>query len=96
MTTELKPEIEAIIQKQLQSGMYSKPEEVIERALEFLAAEEDWLVACLPFLDLGPISQLHRRLRSGNKTLDNCSRPARSEEGCSRTEDALSSVYACQ
>ena len=42
---ELKPEIEAIIQKQLQSGAYSKPEEVIERALEFLVAEEDWLAA---------------------------------------------------
>jgi len=45
MTVDLKPEIEAIIQKQLRSGAYSKPEEVIERALEFLVAEEDWLAA---------------------------------------------------
>ena len=43
MTVELKPEIEALIQKQLQSGEFSSAEEVIERALEFLSAEEDWL-----------------------------------------------------
>jgi antitoxin ParD1/3/4 len=44
MTLELKPEIEALIQKQIQSGAFSSAEEVVERALEFLSAEEDWLV----------------------------------------------------
>jgi len=43
MTLELKPEIEALIQKRLQSGAFSSAEEVIERALEFLSAEEDWM-----------------------------------------------------
>jgi putative addiction module CopG family antidote len=43
MTVELKPEIEALIQKRLQSGAFSSAEEVIERAIEFLSAEEDWL-----------------------------------------------------
>ncbi len=43
MTVELKPEIEALIQKQLQTGAFSSAEEVIERALEFLSADEDWL-----------------------------------------------------
>jgi putative addiction module CopG family antidote len=43
MTVELRPEIEALIQKRLQSGAFSSAEEVIERALEFLSAEEDWL-----------------------------------------------------
>ena len=43
MTVELKPEIEALIQKRLQSGTFSSAEEVIERALELLSAEEDWL-----------------------------------------------------
>jgi putative addiction module CopG family antidote len=43
MTVELKPEIEALIQKQLQSGAFSSAEEVIERALEFFSAEENWL-----------------------------------------------------
>ena len=43
MTVELKPEIEAQIQKRLQSGAFSSVEEVIERALEFLSAQEDWL-----------------------------------------------------
>ena len=43
MTVELTPAIEALIQKRLQSGTFSSAEEVIERALEFLDAEEDWL-----------------------------------------------------
>jgi antitoxin ParD1/3/4 len=43
VTVELRPEIEAVIQKRLQSGAFSSAEEVIERALEFLNAEEDWL-----------------------------------------------------
>jgi Arc/MetJ-type ribon-helix-helix transcriptional regulator len=45
MTIELNPEAEAIIQKQLQSGAFANPQEIIERALEFLALEEDWLAA---------------------------------------------------
>lgn len=43
MTVELTPEIEALIQKRLQSGAFSSAEEVIERALEFLSVEEEWL-----------------------------------------------------
>ena len=43
MTVEIKPEMEALIQERLQSGAYSSPEEVVERALEFVSAEEDWL-----------------------------------------------------
>jgi Arc/MetJ-type ribon-helix-helix transcriptional regulator len=45
MTIELRPEMEALIQKRLESGVYATPQEVIERALEFLAVEEDWLTA---------------------------------------------------
>ncbi len=37
MTVELRPEIEALIQKRIQSGAFSSAEEVIERALEFLS-----------------------------------------------------------
>ena len=40
---ELKPEIEALIQRQIQCGAFSSAEEVIECALEFLSAEKDWL-----------------------------------------------------
>jgi antitoxin ParD1/3/4 len=40
---ELKPEIEALIQKRLQTGAFSSAEEVIERALEYLNVEEEWL-----------------------------------------------------
>jgi len=43
MTVELSPEVEALIQRRLASGAFSSAEEVIERALESLAAEEDWL-----------------------------------------------------
>jgi len=43
MTVELRPEIEALIQKRIQSGAFSSAEEVIEHALQFLSAEEDWL-----------------------------------------------------
>ena len=43
MTVELRPEIEALIQKRIESGAFSSAEEVIERALEFLGAQEDWL-----------------------------------------------------
>jgi antitoxin ParD1/3/4 len=43
MTVELKPETEALIHKRIESGAFSSPAEVIERALEFLNVEEDWL-----------------------------------------------------
>ena len=43
MVVELMPEIEALIQRRLASGAFSSAEEVIERALEFLTAEETWL-----------------------------------------------------
>ncbi len=43
MTIELKPEMEALVRKRLETGAFATPEDVIERALEFLSAEEDWL-----------------------------------------------------
>ncbi len=43
MTMELKPEMEALVRKPLETGAFTTPEDVIERALEFLSAEEDWL-----------------------------------------------------
>jgi len=45
MTIELKPELEALIQRRVASGAFANPEEVIERALEFLSTEEAWLAA---------------------------------------------------
>jgi Arc/MetJ-type ribon-helix-helix transcriptional regulator len=42
MTVELKPEIEALIQKRLESGAFASPEEVIKRALE-LFDQHEWL-----------------------------------------------------
>lgn len=43
MTVNLRPEDEKLIQKQLNSGVFRSPEEVIHRALESLEAEETWL-----------------------------------------------------
>ena len=43
MTIELKPEVEALIQRRLDSGEFLSPEDVIERALEVFSFEEDWL-----------------------------------------------------
>jgi putative addiction module CopG family antidote len=43
MTVELKPSVEALVERRIRSGAYSSPEEVIERALEVLDAEEERL-----------------------------------------------------
>jgi antitoxin ParD1/3/4 len=43
MNIRLTPEDERLIQKRLQSGVFSSAEEVIHRALKSLEAEEDWL-----------------------------------------------------
>jgi antitoxin ParD1/3/4 len=43
VTLELKPEVEALINKCVESGAFATPEDVVERALELLSAEEDWL-----------------------------------------------------
>jgi len=45
MTVELRPEMEALVQKQLATGAFSSAEEVIERALQILSEEADWLAA---------------------------------------------------
>ncbi len=43
MTIHLRPETAALIAKRIESGAFSTPEEVIERAIELLSSEEDWL-----------------------------------------------------
>jgi len=43
MIINLTPEDEKLIQKRLQTGVFSSAEEVIHRALEAQEAEEDWL-----------------------------------------------------
>jgi antitoxin ParD1/3/4 len=43
VTLELKPEVEALINKCVESGAFATPEDVVERAVELLSAEEDWL-----------------------------------------------------
>lgn len=43
MTLVLKPEIEALIRKQIATGAYASAEEVIERALASLDAQLDWI-----------------------------------------------------
>jgi Arc/MetJ-type ribon-helix-helix transcriptional regulator len=43
MTIELKPELEALIQKRLESGMFQNVEDVLLQALKSQDAEEAWL-----------------------------------------------------
>jgi antitoxin ParD1/3/4 len=43
MTIVLRPEHERAIAEAIQSGAYQSPEEVIERALEVLRSEDEWL-----------------------------------------------------
>jgi putative addiction module CopG family antidote len=44
MTITLRPELEKVITQAIQSGGYKSADEVIERALEVLRAEDTWLV----------------------------------------------------
>ena len=44
MTITLKPEVEALIQKRLASGVFQDIDEVVCRALESQDAEESWLL----------------------------------------------------
>jgi antitoxin ParD1/3/4 len=43
MTITLRPEQEKVIEQAIQSGAYQDPAEVIERALEMLRSEDEWL-----------------------------------------------------
>lgn len=43
MTVTLRPEQEKTIAQAIQSGAYQNPDEVIERALEMLRSEDEWL-----------------------------------------------------
>ena len=43
MTITRGPEEEKAIQRAIQSGAYQNPNEVIERALEVLRSEDEWL-----------------------------------------------------
>ena len=43
MTITLRPEHEQMISEALSSGAYQNPDEVIGRALEMLALEDEWL-----------------------------------------------------
>lgn len=44
MTITLKPEVEALIQKRVASGVFQDIDEVVYRALESQDAEESWLL----------------------------------------------------
>lgn len=45
MPTQLKPEQEHRIEQALRSGAYGSREEVIDRALDALHAQDEWLIA---------------------------------------------------
>lgn len=43
MTIPLKPELQAIIQKDVQRGPYESVDEFVERAVELLHEQEEWV-----------------------------------------------------
>ena len=43
MTITIRPEHERLIVQAIQNGAYQNPDELIERALELLRTEDDWL-----------------------------------------------------
>ena len=43
MTIHLKPELEALIQEDVQRGPYRSVDEFVERAVEMLHEQEEWL-----------------------------------------------------
>ncbi len=45
MTIHLKPEIEQLIQKDVQRGAYQTADEFVERAVQMLHEQEEWLSA---------------------------------------------------
>jgi antitoxin ParD1/3/4 len=44
MTIRLKPELEALIQKDLERGPYQSVDEFVEQAVQMLHEQEQWLV----------------------------------------------------
>jgi antitoxin ParD1/3/4 len=51
MTIHLKPEQEHLIAEALRSGAYSSTEDVIDRALEVLQEQDEWLSANRQIID---------------------------------------------
>lgn len=43
MTIRLRPELEALIQRDVQRGPYRSADEFVERAIEMLHEQEEWL-----------------------------------------------------
>jgi antitoxin ParD1/3/4 len=44
MTIHVSPEIEALIQRDVQRGLYESADEFVERAVQMLHEQEEWLV----------------------------------------------------
>lgn len=57
VTIELKPDQESRVAKALRSGAYSSPGDVIDRALEALQEQDEWLLA--------QRAEIHAQIHSG-------------------------------
>jgi antitoxin ParD1/3/4 len=58
MAIQLKPEQEHRIEEAVRSGAYSNPDDVIDRALEVLREQDEWLAANRESID----AKIHRGL----------------------------------
>ena len=43
MTIEIKPELEALIERDVQRGLYESANQFVEQAVQLLHAQEEWL-----------------------------------------------------
>jgi putative addiction module CopG family antidote len=43
MTIHISPEIEALIQREMQRGLYESADDLVERAVRMLHEQEEWL-----------------------------------------------------
>lgn len=45
MTIQLRPELEEIIRRDVERGLYASPKEYLERAVAMLHGQEEWIAA---------------------------------------------------
>ena len=76
MTIHLRPELEALIQQDVERGAYQSADEFVAQAVQMLHEHEQWLAEIAPILPLGLSTALARRNKvkwwRGRKHFANC------------------------
>jgi len=61
MNVRLKPELQKLVEQDVQRGLYQTPDEFVERAVVLLHEQETWLA--------GNVSQIDAQIREGYATV---------------------------